>query len=89
MALPSSLFHTILAIPYILARIEDVAMAKQLNVTLFENAFDDSELATALTQPLAHRGFDFQRLETLGQISFLLFSERISTSLLVCIVSDW
>ncbi|KAG8882776.1 hypothetical protein FRB98_003490 [Tulasnella sp. 332] len=57
------------AIPPVLARIDDVMVSKELNATLFENRIDDSILADALTATSAERGHDYERLELLGESS--------------------
>ncbi|KAG8855620.1 hypothetical protein FRB96_006815 [Tulasnella sp. 330] len=62
----SMVHHTALAIPAVLARIDDLVAATTLNVRIFSSAIDTTLLANALTTPEAQRGSSYERLELLG-----------------------
>ncbi|QRV75969.1 endoribonuclease Dicer [Ceratobasidium sp. AG-Ba] len=65
-SVPSDTFHTALIIPSVIWHIENVLVAKELNLTLFQGQVRDDLLVQALCSRMAKRTFDYERLEFLG-----------------------
>ena len=57
---------SVLLLPSILARYDQLLLAHACNVDLFDAALDTDRVLEALTSPGAGQGFDYERLEFLG-----------------------
>ncbi|SPO31957.1 related to cell cycle control protein dicer [Ustilago trichophora] len=64
--LPLSLLHSVLLLPSILTRYDQLLLAQACNVDLFSGQIDTDLVLEALTSPSAGSGFDYERLEFLG-----------------------
>ncbi|KZT58796.1 ribonuclease III [Calocera cornea HHB12733] len=71
-----SSFRTAMLLPCIMARLEERLLARECNDALFEGRLDEGQLCQALTAPSAMVGYDYQRLELLGD-SFLKYLASI------------
>ncbi|KAG9095108.1 hypothetical protein FRC06_010118 [Ceratobasidium sp. 370] len=65
-SIPAATFHTALVMPSITWHIENVLVAKELNLTLFQGQIRDDLLMHALCSQMAKRTFNYERLEFLG-----------------------
>ncbi|KAG8687902.1 hypothetical protein FRC08_011712 [Ceratobasidium sp. 394] len=65
-SIPATTFHTALVMPSIIWHIENVLIAKELNLTLFQGQIRDDLLMHALCSQMAKRTFNYERLEFLG-----------------------
>lgn len=69
-SIPVATFHTALIMPSVIWHIENVLVAKQLNLTLFQGQIRDDLLMHALCSQMAKRTFNYERLEFLGVLCF-------------------
>ncbi|KAF8609137.1 hypothetical protein BDV93DRAFT_517997 [Ceratobasidium sp. AG-I] len=65
-SIPAATFHTALIMPSVIWHVENVLVAKQLNLTLFQGQIRDDLLMHALCSQMAKRTFNYERLEFLG-----------------------
>ncbi|CAE6432434.1 unnamed protein product [Rhizoctonia solani] len=65
-SIPSSTFRTALLIPSVIWHIENVLVAKEVNLTFFQGQIRDELVMHALCSRMAHRTFSYERLEFLG-----------------------
>ncbi|KZO93295.1 ribonuclease III [Calocera viscosa TUFC12733] len=71
-----SSFRTSMLLPSIVARLEELLLVRECNSALFEGRLDEGLLGQALTAPSVGVGYDYQRLELLGD-SFLKYLASI------------
>ncbi|KAG8781886.1 hypothetical protein FRC12_021420 [Ceratobasidium sp. 428] len=64
--IPATTFRTALIMPSIVWHIENLLIAKELNLTLFQGQVRDDLLMHALCSQMARRTFNYERLEFLG-----------------------
>ncbi|THV08645.1 ribonuclease III [Dendrothele bispora CBS 962.96] len=70
--IPASTFRTVMLLPCIIRRIDDLLLVKELNAKFFGHSINDHLLHMALTTPSAGIEYDYERLELLGD-TFLKF----------------
>jgi endoribonuclease Dicer len=73
-SIPTATFRTALIIPSIIWHIENVLVAKELNLTLFQGQIRDDLLMHALCAQMARRTFNYERLEFLGECFVFAFN---------------
>lgn len=61
-----SVARTALTLPSIMTRIDEALLVKELNARMFDNVFREDLLKDALTPPAAEVGYNYERLEILG-----------------------
>ncbi|KAH9938657.1 ribonuclease III domain-containing protein [Fomitopsis serialis] len=66
LTIPASVLRTMLLLPSIIRRIDDLLVVKELNSKLFDNSIREHDLLAALTSPAAIAERDYERLELLG-----------------------
>jgi len=49
-----------------MTRIDEILLVKELNARMFDNAIREDLLREALTPPVAEAGYNYERLEILG-----------------------
>ncbi|CAE6447858.1 unnamed protein product, partial [Rhizoctonia solani] len=64
--IPASTFRTASFIPSVIWHIENVLIAKEVNLTFFQGQIRDELVMHALCSRMAHRTFSYERLEFLG-----------------------
>lgn len=67
---PHSTFRTALLLPSITRRIDDLLLVKELNARFFEHSILEQPLLAAVSAPAAGMGFDYERLELLGETQY-------------------
>ncbi|CAE7125714.1 unnamed protein product [Rhizoctonia solani] len=65
-SIPASTFRAASFIPSVIWHIENVLIAKEVNLTLFQGQIRDEMVIHALCSRTAHRTFSYERLEFLG-----------------------
>ncbi|KAH9843805.1 uncharacterized protein C8Q71DRAFT_698068 [Rhodofomes roseus] len=66
LTMPASVFRSMLLLPSIMRRVDELLIVKELNGKLFNNSIRDLDLLAALTSPAALAERDYERLELLG-----------------------
>ncbi|KAH9947264.1 hypothetical protein B0H21DRAFT_345297 [Amylocystis lapponica] len=64
--IPAGTFRTVLLLPAITRRIDDMLLVKELNAHFFAHSILERHLLAALTPPSACVQYDYERLELLG-----------------------
>ena len=72
-----STFRTVLLLPSILRRIDDILLVKELNAKYFDHSIDEHQLLVALSAPSAGLEFDYERLELLGESEYTVLAHQI------------
>lgn len=62
--------------PSIMTKIDETLLVKELNARMFDNLIREDLLREALTPPAAEAGFNYERLEILGDDISAFFSPR-------------
>ncbi|QRW19106.1 endoribonuclease Dicer [Rhizoctonia solani] len=65
-SIPAPTFRTASLLPSVIWHIENVLIAKEVNLTFFQGQIQDELVAHALCSRMAHRTFSYERLEFLG-----------------------
>ncbi|KAG8715451.1 hypothetical protein FRC11_004111 [Ceratobasidium sp. 423] len=65
-SIPASTFRIASLIPSVIWHIENVLIAKEVNLTFFQGQIRDELVMHALCSQVAHRTFNYERLEFLG-----------------------
>ncbi|EJT97649.1 ribonuclease III [Dacryopinax primogenitus] len=71
-----SSYRTSMILPSVMARVEEMLLVQECNSVVFHDRLDEVFLLPALTSPSAGAGYDYQRLELLGD-SFLKYISSI------------
>ncbi|ELU41905.1 dicer-like protein 1 [Rhizoctonia solani AG-1 IA] len=66
-SIPAPTFRTASLLPSVIWHIENVLIAKEVNLTFFQGQIQDELVAHALCSRMAHRTFSYERLEFLGR----------------------
>ena len=71
-----SVARTALTLPSIMTKIDETLLVKELNARMFDNVIREDLLRDALTPPAAEAGFNYERLEILGESASAFLSSR-------------
>lgn len=66
-----STLRTALLIPSITRRIDDLLLVKEVNAKLFDQEISEDLLHMALCTPSSGVEYDYERLELLGELTFI------------------
>ena len=59
-----------------MTKIDEILLVKELNARMFDNVIREDLLRDALTPPAAEAGFNYERLEILGEYMSTFLSSR-------------
>lgn len=72
--IPAGTFRTLNLVPAVTYHIDQLFLVKELNAKYFGRVISDELLLQAITSPTALRGYDYERLEWLGDAFLKYFS---------------